>query len=199
MDLLAMMAKSNTHGFLLIGGNPASVEQIARIIGEEISVTRGLLEELEKNGVFSRDEKNVVFSRRMRRDDNNRQSDKTRQARHRALAPVAKEEAKVVKAPVIPTQAEWSAYAKTIGWLVKDADSAFDYYTSNGWKIGGKTIVKDWQACARNCQRRKNVNSPQQPQKKELGDNHRNSCYSPPTYKVAGFSTREDWVTAGCP
>ncbi|NBS87661.1 MAG: hypothetical protein EBS60_06215, partial [Verrucomicrobia bacterium] len=58
IDLLSMMAKSNTHGFLLIGGSPATVEQIARIIGEDAKTTRGLLEELERNGVFSRDEKN---------------------------------------------------------------------------------------------------------------------------------------------
>jgi hypothetical protein len=43
-----------------------------------------LLEELEANGVFSRDEKNVVFSRRMRRDEAVRESDRERQIRHRA-------------------------------------------------------------------------------------------------------------------
>ena len=32
----------------------------------------------------------------------------------------------------------------------------FDYYSSNGWKIGGKTAMKDWQAAARNWIRRAN-------------------------------------------
>jgi hypothetical protein len=53
-----------------------------------------------------------------------------------------------------PTLAEWIAFAKEIGWRQTDAESAFDYYQSNGWKVGGKASVKDWRACARNCQRR---------------------------------------------
>jgi hypothetical protein len=96
-----------------------------------------------------------------------------------------------------PTRADWSAYAKEIGWGTTDAESAFDYYESNGWKIGGKTPVKDWRACARNCQRRNQTTTKKE--NKPMNDNHRNSCYSPPTYKVMGYKCREDWVKAGCP
>lgn len=31
-----------------------------------------------------------------------------------------------------------------------EADKYFNYYSSNGWKVGGKTPMKDWQAAARN-------------------------------------------------
>jgi ribosomal protein L35AE/L33A len=31
-----------------------------------------------------------------------------------------------------------------------EAERFFNYYTSNGWLIGGKTKMKDWQAAARN-------------------------------------------------
>lgn len=53
-----------------------------------------------------------------------------------------------------PTIEEWLGYAREIDWLEDDARSAFDHYQSNGWKVGGKTPVKDWKAAARNCQRR---------------------------------------------
>jgi hypothetical protein len=158
MDLLAMMAKSNTHGFLLIGGTPASVEQIARIVGEDSQTTRKLLEELEANGVFSRDEKNVVFSRRMRRDEAVRESDRERQIRHRskdAECPQRDISPKSSK----PTREEWLEYANTIkGWNAGDAEKAFDYYEANGWKLGGRSAVLDWKACARNCARRSDSN-----------------------------------------
>ncbi len=31
-----------------------------------------------------------------------------------------------------------------------EAEKYFNYYSSNGWKVGGKTPMKDWQAAARN-------------------------------------------------
>jgi hypothetical protein len=162
MDLLAMMAKSNTHGFLLIGGSPASVEQIARIIGEDSQTTRKLLEELEANGVFSRDEKNVVFSRRMRRDEAVRESDRERQIRHRSKTPEPKKESPkrdIAPKSKKPTRDEWLEYANSIkGWNAGDAEKAFDYYEANGWKVGGRTAVVDWKACARNCARRSDSN-----------------------------------------
>lgn len=33
IDMLALMAKSDNHGHLLIGGRPATSEQLARIVG----------------------------------------------------------------------------------------------------------------------------------------------------------------------
>lgn len=35
-----------------------------------------------------------------------------------------------------------------------EADKFFDYFSSNGWKIGGKAAMKDWRAAARNWIRR---------------------------------------------
>ena len=180
MDLLAMMAKSNTHGFLLIGGSPASVEQISRIIGEDSQTTRKLLQELEANGVFSRDEKNVVFSRRMRRDEAVRESDRERQIRHRSKNPESKKECpkRDIKSKR-PSREEWIEYAKTIsGWNVADDEKAFDFYEANGWKVGGKAEVADWKACARNCARRSDsleVKPKQVIQKPE----QKSSCASP--------------------
>jgi hypothetical protein len=35
-----------------------------------------------------------------------------------------------------------------------DVDSWFDHFEANGWKVGGKAAMKDWQAALRNGQRR---------------------------------------------
>jgi hypothetical protein len=84
-----------------------------------------------------------------------------------------------------PTLAEWIAFAKEIGWRQADAESAFDYYQSNGWKVGGKAAVKDWRACARNCQRRNNQQPMKgnQPMKKPV----RSGCESLPVTSWRGL------------
>lgn len=38
--------------------------------------------------------------------------------------------------------------------IVIDIDSFIDYYTSNGWLVGGRSHMKDWKAAVRNWQRR---------------------------------------------
>ena len=35
-----------------------------------------------------------------------------------------------------------------------DAESFFDHFTSNGWKVSGRAVMKDWKAAARNWSRR---------------------------------------------
>ena len=35
------------------------------------------------------------------------------------------------------------------GSILEDAANFYDYYSSNGWKVGGKAPMKDWQAAAR--------------------------------------------------
>ena len=43
-----------------------------------------------------------------------------------------------------------------------EAKSFIDYFTANGWKIGGRASMKDWQAAARNWIRRAGqYNNPQ--------------------------------------
>lgn len=46
-----------------------------------------------------------------------------------------------------PTKEEAIAYASEIG--LETPDNFFDYYESNGWKIGGKAPMKDWKAAMR--------------------------------------------------
>jgi uncharacterized protein YdaU (DUF1376 family) len=214
-DMICLMAKSERHGYLLIGGNPARSEQLARICGLTPQRTSELMDELHASGVFSFD-KETIISRRMVKDEQLRKSDATRKMRMRhsdvqqmsskcpTKSPGQKLEARSQKLEtrteregLRPTHAEWIAFANEIGWRQTDAESAFDYYQSNGWKVGGRASVKDWRACARNCQRRSN----QQPTKgnQTMKKPIKSGCESPPTYKLAGFNTHADWVEAGCP
>jgi hypothetical protein len=69
IDLLCLMTKSTRYGFLLNGnGRPFTMEQLALSlrIGQPKLVS--CIAELEAEGVFSRDEHGVIFSRRLIRD-----------------------------------------------------------------------------------------------------------------------------------
>jgi DNA-binding transcriptional MocR family regulator len=70
-----------------------------------------------------------------------------------------------------PTQEEVNAY-----WVEKklsdDPEAFFDHYTSNGWKVSGKSPMKDWQASARNWSRRRNSNEANQSTNRYGQSNH---------------------------
>lgn len=44
-----------------------------------------------------------------------------------------------------PTLEEIKAFCKEKGYNI-NAEGFFNYYESNGWKIGGKTLMKNWRA-----------------------------------------------------
>ena len=48
-----------------------------------------------------------------------------------------------------PTVEQVEEYAREKGLLI-DANRFVDYFTSNGWKVGGKAPMKDWRAAVRN-------------------------------------------------
>ena len=212
VDMICLMAKSKKHGYLLAGDKPMGAEHIARIFGESMERTSELLVELAQAGVYSI-EKDCIFSRRMVKDDRGRKSNRERILRWRngnvthdvtemkrpcnknvtPQKPEARGQNRE-RAQVRPTLSQWTEYAKSIGWQGKDVQGAFDHYESNGWKVGGKAPVKDWQAAARNCFRR-NGNQPTKPQPKP----QRSSCESDPLYRIMGYPSYADWAKAGCP
>lgn len=53
-----------------------------------------------------------------------------------------------------PSEDDAIAYFCEQGSSAVEAKSFIDYFTANGWKIGGRTSMKDWQAAARNWIRR---------------------------------------------
>lgn len=52
-----------------------------------------------------------------------------------------------------PTLEQVKAYVKEKGFKM-DAEAFYDHFQSNGWKVGGKTAMRDWQAAVRNWERR---------------------------------------------
>jgi hypothetical protein len=223
IHLLCLMYKANAGGKLTINGHIPTPEQISRMVGQD---AKPLLQELEVAGVYELKDGAIyhggVASGLAKMEE--RSAGYARRMNHRSPIYVpsmnhlcTKDEPSIVynnsnsnsnnnskidnkkeREGLRPTLAEWIAFAKEIGWRQTDAESAFDYYQSNGWKVGGKASVKDWRACARNCQRRSN----QQPTKgnnQQMKKPIKSGCESPPTYKLAGFNTHSDWVEAGCP
>lgn len=49
-----------------------------------------------------------------------------------------------------PQQEEVTAFFPSQGIPEIEAEKFFNYYQANGWKVGGKTPMKDWKAAARN-------------------------------------------------
>mgnify|MGYP004624300969 CR=1 FL=1 len=53
-----------------------------------------------------------------------------------------------------PSEDEAITYFCAQGSSATEAKSFVDYFTANGWKVGGRACMKDWQAAARNWIRR---------------------------------------------
>jgi hypothetical protein len=71
-EMLLLMAESEKRGYLLINNKRPSPAQIAALTRTDPAKARERLEELESNGVFSRDGSGAIYSRRMVRDLKNR-------------------------------------------------------------------------------------------------------------------------------
>ena len=214
IHLLCLAYKANEGGRLVINGITPTTEQIGRMVGEDATK---LLAELETAGVFTRKDGAIYHAgieKGLVKMNQKAEGYASRMTHRCTIDEPSMNHLSAIDEPSIgqnkskikskkereglrPARSDWLAYSKEIGWGTTDAESAFDYYESNGWRIGGKTPVKDWRACARNCQRRNQTTTKKGNQ--PMNDNHRNSCYSPPTYKVMGYKCREDWVKAGCP
>lgn len=220
VDMICLMAKSKKHGYLLAGDKPMGADHIARIFGETLEKTSELLVELAQAGVYSIDQ-DCIFSRRMVKEERGRKSNRDRLLRwrngnvtppvtqmkrpcnenvtdQRLEATEARGQNKRERAQVRPTLAQWSDYAKSIGWSGKDVQGAFDHYEANGWKVGGKAPVKNWQAAARNCFRRNQTNQKGTTQMQPKPQ-PKSSCESAPLYRVMGFASFSDWQQAGSP
>lgn len=84
MDMLCLMFESDRRGFLQAPtGKPYSHEQLARMTGCLPDEVSRLLAELETSGVYSRTAHGVIFSRRIKRDEENRAENRSRQNNYR--------------------------------------------------------------------------------------------------------------------
>ena len=64
-----------------------------------------------------------------------------------------------------PSLEDCKKFFKTLN-KENEAEVFFDHFTSNGWKVGGKTTMEDWNAAARNWVRRGNKGIIKNPNRK---------------------------------
>lgn len=69
MRMLCVCARHEPKGYLSINGNPLTVDAIARLAGVAETEAETLVDELERNGVFSRNRTGCIYSRRMVKDE----------------------------------------------------------------------------------------------------------------------------------
>jgi hypothetical protein len=72
LEMLCLMHESEQRGFLLLNGKPMSTEVLARVLGIDPLRAKSTVETLLLHGVASRDERGVIFNRRMARDEEKR-------------------------------------------------------------------------------------------------------------------------------
>jgi hypothetical protein len=68
MDMLCIAAEAQPTGYVLLNGRPLSCTDLARLSGAPEDEVRSAIAELDAAGVFSRDRKGRIYSRRMVRD-----------------------------------------------------------------------------------------------------------------------------------
>jgi hypothetical protein len=69
IDMLCIAAQSDPIGYLTVNNEILSVQDIARMVGGSEPEVSTLIDELDRNGVLSRDRTGKIYSRRMVRDD----------------------------------------------------------------------------------------------------------------------------------
>lgn len=67
--MLCIAAEADPTGYVLVNGRTPTTTDLARMTGEPEAVIQSALEELDRNGVFSRDRKDRIYSRRIVRDE----------------------------------------------------------------------------------------------------------------------------------
>lgn len=71
-EMQNIMHDGDPYGHLRIGGRDMSVEELARYVGEPLGKVRAWVALLEDRNVFSRTDEGTIYSRRMVRDEHNR-------------------------------------------------------------------------------------------------------------------------------
>lgn len=219
IHLMCLMYKANSNGSLVIGGNIPTKEQITRMVGQE---SGHLVDELQKAGVFEIKDgaihhqgvaqglnkinsKMEAYRRRdgAKMDDLSFKDEPSIDQRWGENKNKSKSKIIHTERAIRPSLLEWSEYATSIGWYGDSVEGAYDHYQSNGWKVGGKGHVKDWQAAARNCFRRnkdtKTTHQQKGTQTMKPKLQYKSSCESAPLYRVMGFASFNEWQKAGEP
>lgn len=72
IEIMCIIHETEEYGFLALNGCAITNAQLSRMLGETPALVAKLIAELERAGVFNRDDRGVIYSRRMARDENMR-------------------------------------------------------------------------------------------------------------------------------
>jgi hypothetical protein len=68
MRVLCLAAEADPIGYVVVNGKPLDFSAIARLTGGTEQEVVSLIDELDRNGVLSRDRRGAIYNRRMVRD-----------------------------------------------------------------------------------------------------------------------------------
>lgn len=183
IELLCIMAQNDNgcRGYLCPNGrlteplNPSVMQRLTGLLAEEISEG---VKELERNGVFSRTDEGVIFSRRMVKESEisrinrengkkggsprlteplNRKEEKSdnRKDNPYGISRIQNPESRDQSQNPISEKKKFSApsVADVKSYCEErknsvDAEKFCSFYESNGWRVG-KNPMKDWRAAVR--------------------------------------------------
>ena len=166
IDLLCLLFESETRCKMDFNGEVDESTLISRMTGVPRKQVNRLLGELERAGVFSRDAKGMIYSRRMKRDQElrliraqcgklggnpallnqklNREVNHTsNQSFNQKPTPSSSSSTSVKEAP--PTLEEVKEHFKSLGYLESDGEEFFYHHDANGW-IRGKSKIRKWRS-----------------------------------------------------
>jgi DNA-binding Lrp family transcriptional regulator len=114
-DMNCLMFENDRRGYLQVNGKPVTAEQLARMTGGSTDEVSRYLQELEDSGVFSRTEHGVIFSRRIVRDERERENTRERVKKHRTgcngdVTPLVTPKYVDVNVPVVDVAFEVEAF-----------------------------------------------------------------------------------------
>ena len=81
IEILGYMHEGDPYGHLAINGRTPQAREIAALVGAPVKVVERALEELRDNGVFSVTDAGLIYSRRMVRDKEKAEADRTNGSR----------------------------------------------------------------------------------------------------------------------
>ena len=140
MDMICYMHEGNPYGHLKVADKVILPSNLARMVGETLEVVEGWLDELRHAGVYDSAEDGSIYSRRMIRDENLRQ---TRAAGGKLGGnPNLKVKDKVnqeVKQKPTPSSSSSSSSTKDI--YTQEFEEFWDFYPQ---KTGKGEAYKSW-------------------------------------------------------
>jgi hypothetical protein len=173
-QLLLLMHESPRRGFLEINGKPMPESGIAMVMGLDNQKVNHIVNHLTNLGVVSvEDGTGILFSRRMVRDEVLLEARRNagKLGGNPALVKDVVNHKPTSRVNQNPTPSSSSAsstsssddinkkpssidevkfYGEKIGLPAIECEKFFNHFSSNGWKVGGKAPMKNWQAAVRN-------------------------------------------------